>query len=198
MNKTFLAEVLKLAPEFSVVDHYFYEEPVGHILCGFLCERSPSGAYISSYAFPLYDRFRFLHLNFSDELPYPDGFMEAPRGREKELAAEFIRRIEPYKPEVASLASLEQFAKRLEARPSLKNPWTRRGYAVTLIMLHRRDEAMSELAALSALDYVKQTPDFDADITRLVNDLSEGIEVAKKTLEGWEAETRERLGLLPS
>ena len=46
MNKKFIAEVLKLAPEFAVVNGYFYVEPVDHILCGFVCERPPSGAYI--------------------------------------------------------------------------------------------------------------------------------------------------------
>ena len=198
MNKKFIAEVLKLAPEFAVVNGYFYVEPVDHILCGFVCERPPSGAYIWKYAFPLYDRCKRLHLGFGDRLPLPDCFMEAKRGREKEVAAEFIRRIQPYRSEIASLACLDRFAAYIETEIGLENPIIRRGYAVTLIMLGRANEAMAELAALASLDAVKEDQEFSADITRLQSDLSIGIETARKTLGAWEQETKQRLALIPA
>jgi hypothetical protein len=195
LNKKFIAEVLKLVPEFSVVDHYFYETPVGHILYGFAAERPPSGAYFWRYVFPLYDRSQHLHLGFGDRLPPPDDFMEATRGSEKAVAAEFVRRILKYRSEQASLARLDRFAEYLETEVGLENPVTRRGYAVTLIMLGRADDAMNELKTLSSLDWVQRKPESISDISKLLGDLSAGIEVAQETLAGWELETKQRLGL---
>lgn len=195
MNKKFIAEVLKLAPEFSVVDHYFYEKPVGHILWGFLAERPPSGAYFWRYTFPLYDRSERLHLGFGDRLPPPDDFMEVTRGGEKVAAAEFVGRIRKYRSEQASLARLDRFAEYLETEVGLQNPIIRRGYAVTLIMLGRANDAINELKILSSLDWVQKKPEFIGDMTKLLNDLSAGIDVAQETLASWELETKRHLGL---
>ncbi len=196
MNKRFVAEVFKLAPEFSVVEDYFYEKPVGHILCGFICEKRPSATYFWRYAFPLYDRFEFLHLCFASELPLPDGMMTAKRGSEKALAQEFIKRIQPYRSETASLAQLDRFAAYIETEIGLvRNPIIRRGYALTLILLDRVDEAANELTALVSSDTINRGPQSCSDLAPLLNDLSMGTDVAKKTLEEWELETKRCLGL---
>ena len=195
MNKRFIAEVLKLAPELAVVNQYFYEEPVEHILCGFVCEKPPSGAYFWKYAFPLYDRFKFLHLGFGNRLPLTDGFMEARRGNEKAIAAEFVRRIQPYRSEVASLAQLDRFAEYIETEIGLGNHIIRRGYALTLILLGRADDATNELKTLSSFYSVDRYQEVSKDVEKLLSDLSAGIEVAQEALEGWELETKRRLGL---
>ena len=203
MNKKFIAEVLKLAPELSVVDYYFYEEPVDHILCGFVAERPPSGAYFWKYAFPLYDRFKFLHLTFGNRLPPPDGYMTAGLANVKAVAAEFVRRIQPYRSEVASLAQLDRFAEYIETEIGLGNDIVRRGYALTLILLGRADEAASELRTLNSIyEEYRDHPVYgdrytqpSRDAKKLLSDLSVGIEVAQETLEGWEQETKRRLGL---
>ena len=195
MDEKFIAEVLRLVPEFSVAGHYFYEPPVSHIIWGFLAERPPSGAYFWRYAFPLYDRSERLHLGFGDRLPHPDDFMEVRRGGEKATAAEFIRRIRKYRAEQASLAQLDRFGEYLERGIGLENPVIRRAYAVTLIMLNRADDAMKELKILSSSSWVQRRPELVSDLAKLTGDLSAGVGVAQQTLAEWEQETKQRLGL---
>ena len=196
MNKKFIDEVLRLAPEFSVVDVYFYEKPVGHILCGFVCEMPPSGACIWTYALPLYDRFEFLHLTFGGRLPPPDGFIDVKGLSDKEIAEKFVARIQPYRSEASSLANLDRFAAYIETECPLKSPTIRRGYALTLIMLDRVDEAMEQLTIVKSLSTVRENSEAERDLAALVTDLSAGIELAKKRLEGWELETKRALGLV--
>jgi len=199
LGKRFDAEVLKLVPEFGVVDGYFYEKPFGHILCGFLCDRPPSGPYICKYAFPLYDRFRFMHLGFGGRLPGADGHMN--RSRPKEEAANFVRRIEPYRSEVSSLRNLDRFACYLESNYvsrgiTTKNHHHQRCYTVTLLMLGRADEAARELELLLSMERIARDDVATKDLRKLQADLSQSVEVAKGTLEAWDLETKRQLGLI--
>lgn len=200
MNKRFIAEVLKLMPNFSVSGSYFYQHPVDHILCGFLCEDPPSGPYIWSYSFPLYDRFKRLHLGFGSRLPGADAHMETKHGTPKEQAEEFVMRIQPHLSEVAALADLNQFVEYIESRFVVTGliqrvHQVRRGYANTLILLDREDEAARELEAICDMDRVKNDPTAMKDLAKLRQDLSAGLDTAKKTLGEWELDTKKKLGI---
>ena len=199
MNRRFIAEVLRLAPEFSVVDHYFFMKPVNHIMGGFLCERPSSTAYFWKYAFPLYVRFDFLHLGFGDRLPHPNGIMPVKRGRgmEKQVAEEFVKRIEPYRAEIEEVtASLNRFAEYVEMNCGLENPGIRRGYAFTLLLLNREEEARTLLNMIVASGAMKEFPERYSDVPIVLDDLSKGIENAKNTLMDWERDTKRKLGLI--
>ena len=197
MNKKFIREVLKLAPDLSVVDQFFYIQPVDHILCGFLCERPTTSAYFWKYIFPLYVRFDFLHLAFGDRLPPPDGSMEARRGMEKKVAEEFVKRIEPYVSEMASVAdSLDRCVEYIESLQTLGNLHIRRGYAYTLILLDRAEEARTHLEVIVSSDEMREYPERYSDVPIVLRDLSVGLEAAKGTLMQWELETKRTLGLV--
>jgi len=92
-------EVLSLRPKLGLVDGFFYQKPVEHILCGFLHEHGSAGGYICRFALPLYECHKFLSLNFSSRLPGDMSFWEDRNRTAKERAAEFVRRIEPYEAE---------------------------------------------------------------------------------------------------
>lgn len=195
MNKKFIAEVLKREPRFAAVDHYFFERPVGHIMSGFLCERPPSGAYIWKYAFPLYDRFPFLHLGYGMRLPGTDGFMVVNKGHESALSEEFLRRIKPYQKDVSKLQDLEEFRAYIETAVGLQHPGIRRGYAATQIMLGRGHDAASALSTLLDPQQTGLDHEFTRDVQKLLDDLDAGIPVAQRTLGQWERDAKARLGI---
>lgn len=187
LNKRFIKQVLNQAPEFGVVDHYFYELPVGHILTGFLCERGSGACYVWKYAFPLYDRFHHLHLLYGNRLPLGEGIIDAHVSETQRIASEFMKRIEPYRDEVRSLAQYNRFAEFLIERRSFKRDDVRRTYALTLIMLGREKKAKSELARLA------QAEDVIDDVPFLLDQLSQGVHVAQATLAEWEQDTKRQL-----
>src|SRR5260221_1717029 len=116
MNKKFETEVLKLRGDLRAVENYFYKPPITHVMCGFACERPPSGAYIWKYALPLYDRLEFLHLGLADRLPKPHDFMIVRRGDEHQLAREFVERINLYCKDLSKLSELSRFLLYVESR----------------------------------------------------------------------------------
>ena len=196
MNKKFATAVRKLAPNMNVVDHYFFEPPVDHILRGFLCEKPSSAAYFWMFAFPLYDNFKFLHLGFAKRLPGTDGFLELERGGDKEIAIEFVNRMARYRDESMALGNLDRFAQFIECEIGLGNPGIRRGFALTLIMLGRSKKARKELEALIAMNDTNRPSGIADDADRLICELDEGIDVARNTLLDWESETKRKLALL--
>lgn len=198
MNKKFIRETLKLVPEFGVVDSHFFEQPVDHIIAGFLCERPPSGAYIWKFAFPLYDRVvDHISLGFGERLPHPEDFIDTSADQELALASEFVLRIKPYRAEVSALKKLENFLsyiERMEVR-SFDNPWIRRAYATTLIMVDRMDEARVQLDLLERTEIISRYLNFREDISTLQKDLRRGSGEARATLLAWEAATKQQLKL---
>ena len=177
MNRRFIAEVLKLAPDLSVVGHYFYMKPVDHIMGGFLCERPSTTAFFWKYAFPLYVPFNFLHLGFGDRLPRPEGIMPVKRGpgMAKEVAKEFVKRIEPYKAEMRETTmSFDRFAACVEREIGLENRGILRGYAYTLLLMGREEEARAHLESIVGSEESKEFPKRYADVRIILNDLSKG------------------------
>jgi hypothetical protein len=194
MKKKFVAEVLKQMPSFRVIDHFFYEPPVDHVMCGFAFQTPPLGMFICKYAVALYDHVDEPTLSLGQPLSRPDDLLEVEPGNEREMAAEFLRRIEPYRSDVDKLKDLSNFLRHVRGA-GMKNPWIRRDYATTLIMLGDGGEALTHLKILDGQEATRNYPHFNEDISRVLEDLSSGIEVAQATLLKWEAETKRRFGL---
>jgi hypothetical protein len=191
-KKNFIPEVLRQAPELRQCEGFFYEPPVAHILCGFVCDRTPIGGRIYKYAVPLYDHLDELSLMFADELRGP--FFPLDSGRE--AATEFLRRIKPYRGDAADLRYPENLLEYIEQRKAaFRNPWFRRGYALTLIMLGREGEAAVHLKLLLAEGIPPHYPHFEEDVQVLLRALSSGPEAAKEQLLEWENATKRRFGL---
>jgi hypothetical protein len=149
--------------------------------------------YVWKYVFPMYDRRESITLTLGDRLPHPYDFMELMSGREIELAAEFVKRVALHESEVASLREPSSLAVHIQSNLPLANHWIRRAYALTLIVIGQRSEALEQLKLLLDDPHVARIPLFAATMNHIFRDLSAGIEVAQKTLSAWEAETKERL-----
>lgn len=195
-KKKFADVVLKALPNLVLVDGYFVEIPILHIACGFSYERPPSGTYIWRFVFPLYYRTDKLGLMFSDRLPRPHGHIPGSRWNDSELAAEFVRRVEPFREVVRALGTLIGFKHYLEESGALRSPFIRRGYALTLIMLGEVEEATQHLKVLRSVTGIERGhPNFHSENDEVLRCLSNGLESAQTLLLQWEAETRQRLGL---
>lgn len=184
-----------MRPRWEVVGSYFYQQPVEHILCGFVHERIPySGAYLWYYAFPLFVPSDFMHLTFGDRLPPPQGFL--PRDFARSAAAEaeeFVRRIEPYEAETYSWGSLPGFLTLSESRRSSENPEWDRVHALTLILLGRYEEAARELDELARRTDLGSLS--AGSVEEIRAHLARGGEPAVKCLKRWEADSKRRFGI---
>lgn len=141
-------------PEYAIAKHVLYKKHPGHILSGFSVESVRGGLRISRFTFPLYDISESLNLSYSAPLPWPNDFIdnesyESPRAR----ADEFIARAFPFVQEIEALGRLENFCAYLqksiisfakERRDSRIDPYLRYGYAATLVLLEKFDEACNQ------------------------------------------------------
>jgi hypothetical protein len=188
--------ILKIRPDLGDLDGYLYFRPVGHVLRGFLCETRPEGIFIVPYAFPLYTGENRIHLGYADQLPYPEDFIEVRKGSEAATAADFVSRLERHEGRIQDLQNLDNFLRYIEAGRSLQNPWIRRGYTMTLIMLGREAEARTHLQVLMSLEATANYPGFDTAIAQISAELDRGLSEARAKLQLWEAEAKSFFGLL--
>lgn len=192
-RKRFDREVLKLRPDLRRTSGLYYKVPVGHVLCGYAFERTSGNAYASYYACPLYDHIDLIALTFGDRLPEPEGGLAFEQTDEKLLAQEFVQRISAYDPLLAKLSDPAGFAEFVARRPNIfGNPRVRRGYAMTLVMLGRADEAREHLQLLSRMSEVAQLAHFHEDVNLVLSRLDDGVEAAQSTLAEWERATKAR------
>lgn len=171
MDKTFVRNVLKLMPAFSVADdHYLFELPVVHVLAGFAWDKPPRGLRVWKYALPLYEGAGF-HFGYGDLLPKGDDIIAVAESLSRiELAEEFVRRISPYRSDISKLRSLESFLEYQISR-DLGNPVIRRCLAMTFIMTGDLDNARKQLdLCLRAWD----NKDFKKSVYYLLTAISDG------------------------
>lgn len=195
MSNKIRKAILGIRPDLGDLDGYLYFRPVGHVLCGFACEARPEGTRIVPYAFPLYSGEKELHLSFGDPLDYPEDLIESPKGGQTSAAREFVLRMERHEARIRALENLDDFAKYIEATKPLQNPWIRRGYALTLIMLGKAEEAEGQLQILRSQSATARYAGFDAAIAEISADLAHGIDAARARLDTWEAQVKEHLHL---
>lgn len=197
LSSRFRKAVLKHLPTLVEVGRSLLEPPILHVASGFSCERTPSGAYIWKVAFPLYYPAETIGLTFSDRLLH--GYIPG-RWTDRELATEFIRRIEPYREEVRALGDLNVFRQYLEESElkKLRSPFIRRAYAFTLILLGESEEAKEHLRYLRDVAGPERAePGFHSENGEVESALSTSVESAQSLLLQWEAQARQRFGLSP-
>ena len=190
MSRKIQEAILRIRPDLGALEGYFYFRPVDHVLCGFVCETRPNGAHIVPYLFPLYSGEKQLHLTFGEPLAYPEDLVGPPKGGEAGTARKFVATMERHEARIRALQDLATFAAYLGSEKPLENPWIRRAYALTLILLDRATEAETELQMLRGRAETARYPGFDAAISRISADLARGVEAAKARLDAWEAEAR--------
>jgi hypothetical protein len=195
LNKKFEKEVLKLRPAWRGVAGYFCMMPVDLILCGFAWDRSSGGAYIWRYAFPLFDRARPVSLLFGQRLPYPEDFLSIVKGHEHAAASEFIARAARYEAEVSSLSEPAAFLTYVDSLGAFRNPWVRRGYALTLIVLGRTLDAAAQLEMLLRDASINNIPDFREDMTTIARELVVNPDSTRASLLKRAVDNRRALGL---
>lgn len=194
MSKKIRKAILGIRPDLGDLDGYLYFRPIGHVLCGFVCEGRPEGTRIVPYAFPLYSGEKRLHLSYAEPLDYPEDLIESSTG-DANTAREFVLRMERHEARIRALENLDDFARYIETTKPLENPWIRRGYAVTLIMLGRAEEAEHQLQILRGQSVTARYAGFDAAIAEISADLAHGIDAARARLDTWEAQMKAQLHL---
>ncbi len=150
-KQQFIKAVLAERPQFSNVDTFFYVSPVDHILSGFLCEMTPNGAYVWRFLYPLFDKFSCLHLTYSYRLPYPDGYIDYEKVEKKELANEFVSRIDQYVDDAYNYLALEQFVAYLDTQEELlSHEQVQKALGYTMILLGDKAKAKEYLGGCVA------------------------------------------------
>lgn len=205
MNKRFVAAVLKLEPDFFALGNYLCERDFSEVICGFLWERTPSGAYIRWFAYPLFDFSEILHLSYGDRLRSSEGFIDSKNIKElgvQALAVKFMQQIRPYRDEVRALRSLAHFATLLRTRAGLGNPHADFCYAQTLVLLGREAEAREQIESAreriesfesSALP--KYAHRLLQEIRALRENLDHGLEYAQREIRNREVQKAAILGI---
>lgn len=146
-----IKKVLKERPEFLNVDTFFCVKPFDHVLSGFCCEITPRGAYIWTFAYPLFDRFDCLSLLYSQRLEYPEGYIDFEKIDKKELADEFLSRIDKYIENAYQYLTLDQFILLYEQRPDLlKHERAEMALGYTMVLLGEKDLAVKHLTGAVA------------------------------------------------
>ena len=195
MNKVFKKEVLKLLPEYSYANPFFYKGPVNHILCGFCYNKVPSGlAWIHGGAYPLYSMEKKEHLSLSLSFTERLCWIETKGISDKTQASVFVKRIQAYQQQVSLLQDLRYFTKvYAPSQPLNDREIIRRHiYVLNMIMLGEEEEAKRHLGLLLNSEYIAKD-----ERTRkifLLDDVSEalskGIDNAKNLLLNWEQENK--------
>jgi hypothetical protein len=190
--KTFVKEVLKRLPSFDVArGHFFFERPFEHVLAGFAWEKPPSGLYIWKFAFPIFDEADDLHLGYGERLPH--GKIHTPQKVQQQAVAEtFVEYVAPYMEQVSELRSLDNFISYLGNR-TLRNPLTRRGYALSLIL---NGDDSGALEQLNLCAQTRLNEQFDVNIDKWIGALRAGR--AKKLLLDREEQFLKKMEIGPS
>jgi len=120
-------------------------------LSGFCCEITPHGAYIWKFVYPLFDKFECISLLYSHRLDHPEGYINFDEIDKKELATEFLSRVDKYIEDAYSYLTLDQFCDLYIEEPSLLEHEVAEmvlGYSMTL--LGKKESAIKHLTNASA------------------------------------------------
>ena len=194
MNARIVAQIRRVRPDLGVVDRFLYFQPVEKILCGFVYEQSREADFVWRYALPLYDKLPFLHLAFGDRIrSWIKLESRAPGPREK--VVRFLGVVDELETEVRGLRDPENFLRVAEQPERIKNPWVRRGAALTHIVIGNRDAAASHLLMLIEGGQIDKLANFREEISLVYGNLMRGIEHARMLLEDWEMSTKRKYSL---
>lgn len=187
-----IKKVLKERPEFLNVDTFFFVKPLEHILSGFCCEVTPRGAYIWKFAYPLFDKFDCISLLYSQRLEYPEGYIDFEKVDKKELADEFLSRIDKYVENAYQYLTLDQFCLLYEERPDLlKHERAEMTLGYTMILLGEKELAVKHLTG--AVAYLREPA--LSECQTILKFVDSDMESAKKAVLDLEHEMKNSIGL---
>lgn len=191
-KEKFINEVLKRKPEFLNLGTFFFVKPFEHVLSGFCCEMTPRGAYIWKFLYPLFDKFDCLSLLYSQRLSYPDGYIDFEKIDKKELADEFLLRIDKYVNNAYRYLTLEQFCALYDERPDLlRHERAEMALGYGMVLQGEKSSAIKHLAR--ALTYLREPALSECrDVLNLVD---QDIEDAKRKILNFEKKMKENIGL---
>lgn len=193
MNKSqFIKKVLAGMPGFANVDTFFYLEEYEHILSGFCCELTASGAYLWKFIYPLFDKFECLSLLYSQRFPGSSGFISFREVPKVQLAEEYLIRIEGQIEGAREYLSLSQFCGCFIERPALlRNEHAEMVLGYAKVLMGQSEEALVHLRnASKALD-----GSYLADCNTIISMVNDDKLLAQATILGFETEMKKRLKL---
>jgi len=187
-----IKKVLNERPEFLNVDTFFFVKPLEHILSGFCCEVTPRGAYIWKFAYPLFDKFDCISLLYSQRLEYPEGYIDFEKVDKKELADEFLSRIDKYVENAYQYLTLDQFCLLYEERPDLlKHERAEMTLGYTMVLLGEKELAVKHLTG--AVAYLREPA--LSECQTILKFVDSDMESAKKAVLDLEHEMKSSIGL---
>ena len=95
------------------------------------------------------------------------------KGGERAAAIEFITRIERHEQEMSTLREPQAFLAYIESLSAFRNPWIRRGYAMTLLVLGRTAEAAAHIGRLLTQEPIDNLPHFREEMAGIAHVLAE-------------------------
>lgn len=193
MNKVpFIRKILAGMPGFANVDTFFYLDEYEHILSGFCCELTASGAYLWKFVYPLFDKFECLSLLYSQRFPGASGFISFREVPKVQLAEEFLTRIEGQIEGAREYLSLPQFCGCFIERPALlRNEHAEMVLGYAKVLIGQSEEALVHLRnASKALD-----APYLADCNNIINLVENDNLLARAAILGFENEMKKRLKL---
>ncbi len=187
-----IKKVLKERSEFLNVDTFFFVKPFEHVLSGFCCEVTPRGAYIWKFTYPLFDRFDCLSFLYSQRLEHPEGYIDFEKVDKKELADEFLSRIDKYVENAYQYLTLDQFCLLYEQRPDLlKHERAEMALGYTMVLLGKKDLAVKHLEG--AVSYLREPA--LSECQNILKLAGSDMESAKKAVLDLEHEMKSSIGL---
>lgn len=191
-RSAFEVAVLSRLPGFSSTDEYFFVEPLQHVMSGFVCEKTPRGAYIWKFVFPLFDPFKTVSLSYSQRLAWPAGYIDFKEVPKALLAQEFVRRIEPHAKYSKLLLSLPEFRNYLAHRPETgRHEHLEMVLGFTCVLIG--EQSLAALHLGQALPRMR--PEYREYCERVLDALADGLDSAQREVLSIEVSVRQRLGL---
>lgn len=151
LNKSrFIKSALKTHAEFGCLDNcYFYEKNSTFILNGVSLDLTPSWFRMGVFYYPLYCATDFVHMGYVDAEFGEEGSREVPQSELLEMLTEKTLESSELRKRTASAKGFEEF---LVSNRKLKlenDPIYQYVYAVTLVLLSRKEEALELLQHIS-------------------------------------------------
>jgi hypothetical protein len=163
-------------------------------LVGYFVEQTPSAVYGGTFGLPLYDRVDHIHVTFRDRWVLSETPVEKRSAPQSALAQRLLEKIEIADAALVVQGDPLQFSNALRSK-DFRNPWVRRAYAFTQIILGNTEEALLHLSQLAAMTTIARYPHFLEDVGLILKLLHQDSGTAITQLRSWETSTREQLGV---
>ena len=134
-------------PELSRLGRFYFIREFDHVLSGFFIEKTPRGAYLWKFVYPLFDDFEDLNLIYSQRLSGEQGYVDFDSGFDGDMAKLIGDRVKDIVESARGILTIPQFLSYCESYPGcLDNPLGLLNYGYGQILTGHYSEAGSNLA----------------------------------------------------